>query len=47
MIVIERFHVGLDPIFGSLLSEWFPGEVVILKQFLHEHRSRLRTSGWF
>ena len=46
MIVIERFHVGLDPIFGSLLCEWLPGEVVILKKFLDQHGSGLRACAW-
>ncbi len=43
MIVVERLHVGLDPVLSLLLGKWLACEVMVLKKFLNQHGSGLRT----
>ena len=43
MIVVERLHVGLDPVLSLLLGKWFTRKVMILKKLLNQHCSGLRT----
>ena len=42
MVVVQGFHIILNPILGALLSQGFSRKVVILQEFLDENRRGFR-----